>query len=128
MLLQPCVAKDSNDNNFRKLFIHLTCQQEHPPSTPLPLPLLPHEMVLLVLEQNIERRKRTVDAGDVLLHLDLFRVGQHLVAVDLRLHDAAAAADKSATDGLYVENQDRRSKYRGPGSRKDNQECRVRRS
>jgi len=54
----------------------------------LPLPLLPHEMVLLVLEEDIERRERAVDAGDVLLKLDLFCVGQHLVAVDLSLHDA----------------------------------------
>jgi hypothetical protein len=58
-----------------------------------PLPLLSHEMVLLVLEEDIERCERSVDAGDVLLHLYLLRIGQNFVAVDLGLHDAEAVTD-----------------------------------
>jgi len=50
-------------------------------------------MVLLVLEQDIERRERTADPRNILLKFHLLRVGQHLVAVDLSLHDTETVAD-----------------------------------
>src|SRR3990172_3413307 len=56
----------------------------------LPLPLLSHEMVLLVPEENVECRERTVDAGDVLLQVHLVGVGQDLVSVDLLFQDPHA--------------------------------------
>jgi len=50
-------------------------------------------MVFFILEEDIERRERTIDTGNVLLQFHFLRVGQHLVTVDLGLHDAETVTD-----------------------------------
>jgi len=51
----------------------------------LPAPL---ELIFLLLEQHVECGHRAVAAGDVLLHLDLFRVAQFFMCIDLLLKHA----------------------------------------
>src|SRR5690606_1950182 len=60
---------------------------------PLPFPLLPCEVVLLVLEEDVEGGEAPVAAGDVLLQFHLLRFAEGGVGVDLLLQHAEAVAD-----------------------------------
>ncbi len=56
------------------------------------LPILRPELVFLVFEEDVEGGHGAVAAGDVLLHLDFFAVGEFFVAVDLLFEDTEVVA------------------------------------
>src|SRR5208337_2777115 len=75
-----------------------------PPEALSGFSLLPDEMIILILEENVKRGKGTVNSRDILLQLHFFSIRKDLVDVDLLLHDPQTIADhhnlmKKSLDG-----------------------------
>src|SRR5437870_4046183 len=65
---------------------------------------LRRELIFFVFEQQIERSERTVRAGNVLLHFDLFAVIQTRMAIDFLLQNPQLIAE---ADDFVKEHLDR---------------------
>ena len=51
------------------------------------------ELLVLVFEKDIERRERTVTAGDILLQVELVRIAQFVARVHLLLENSQIIPD-----------------------------------
>ena len=54
--------------------------------------LCPYEVILFIFKQDVEGGHTAVDAGDILLQIHLFLIGQGVAAVDVLFEHAETVA------------------------------------
>lgn len=65
------------------------------------------ELVVLILEQDVERRQRSVTAGDVLLDIELVGIAQFIARVHLLFEDTEIVPDHHHLSTISLSVEDR---------------------